>query len=373
MVRQGTSSPAPLGAVGERQEEEPRVRVIIPEEPNPPLIGEGFYTRIAPHESPIHLDEYAAAALLRIFSEEADRIWPGSSTARFMPYNSSMDGPDVRGLLNDPRVLKLGWGGRSGEEFVNTVDEHRLPSEERRHHCTATLTANRLGLNSRQRFLIKDILADVLRSDKRDAGELGPLHLANLVKLPFNGETIQDRLKMVVEAFHNVMRRQERFLDGIAKLRPSAIWQIKYRNGWIEAHVFDDADGPELAPFEDVLTSVSYGTGADLVIIRTLDGRIQIIVNSNRKPPLSEDDIALGVRAFECKLRDRALPPLAELRRRGTIPEVPEWHYSDSGNILNGGQAQRWAPRTLVSLEQLQKILGHALDENWMKAKGFAA
>ena len=346
----------------------PQVRVV---EPEPEALPTRKYTRIAPHSRPVHLDEFAAAALIRLFPHQAEDRWPGIARAEFLPFDLDLE--DARDLRDDEGVLKLGWNPLPNRMLrEDVVDEHSLPDEERRERCTTTLVAGLLDLNSKDRFLLKPVLAEVLESDKRGRRPLSSMHLADLVMAPFtngNGETYREVLQIVVWAVRKVMEKQQRFLSAAERLKPDHTWYIPGPRGLVTVHVLNYADSSELEQFEGAVTAVCRIRGAEIIVIRNPDGHIQVIGDPQKRLPMH--DVALGLRAYECHLRGRNLPPLAELRRKGTIPEVPEWHFSDSGNVLLGGEAQPWTPATLLQLENVEKALEHVFDPAWMKAHGF--
>ncbi|MBI2642166.1 MAG: hypothetical protein HYW96_01155 [Candidatus Wildermuthbacteria bacterium] len=335
---------------------------IVEEEVRP------VYRRIAPHAAPVHIDEYMAAALIRRFSAQAEKRWAGIGTAEFLPLSTLDDWPNLR--VNS-QVLKLGWGGRRGESFNDVVDEHTLPDEERKGQCTTTLVAELLDLGPVDRFLIKPAVKAALDSDKRGRQAANALDLADLVMAPLtNGDTHRFRLEVVTWALKVKMGEQQRFLNAAEKLKPKETWNIPGPKGLVAVHVLNYADSSEFEQFEDAVTAVCRIRGAKMVVIRNPDGHIQVIRDPEKRLPM--EDVALSLRAYECHMRGRKLPPLAELRRRGTIPEVPEWHFSDSGNVLNGGEAQPHTTATLLQLENVAKTIEHAFDPAWMKAHGFA-
>lgn len=325
------------------------------------------YKRIATHEQPIHLDEYMAIDLIRRFPLEAETLWPGVTGAEFRPLDGSRD--DFLASRDDPTVLKLGWGGFQGQQRDHAVDEHVLPDEERRSHCTATLVAELMNLSPIDRVLIGPLLKEVREGDKQGKQPSSLMHLATVVMAPLSeGETYEDVLKVVTWAVNRQLGKQHRFIEAAEQLMPSDVWHLPWKNGQVEVHAFNYVDSGDLERFKDVAGAVSHKRGAKLVVIRSAGGNTSILDDLEKQLPMTS--IAVAIRATECHKRSRPIPPLVELQRRGTIPGAPEWHFADSGDLLNGS---RNPAATLIQLNELKNVLAHALDANWMKTNGFVA
>lgn len=302
------------------------------------------------HGKPAHPDELVAASLL-IYDGET--CLPGISDPDRRIFRYLEPEEDEATLLTNKRVIALGWGGDIDPHRDLTFDEHHLAEAKRGKECSATLAKRYLQLSPDLELLWRPLLEAVLRDDKSIPD---PLHASGAV---LNWQrSIDADLEQILVRFHEAflnpaLLAQEAFLAGIPREREEI--EVLVPGGHRKICVFKNVDPGFL---EDTnLTRVGRWFGAHLIVLHLKDtGHIQVINGVWRQGNM--ENVARVVRSREQFVQGRS--PITDwdrLGQKGTLPECPEWCLTDSGNLLNGGQARPGSPVTKITPKDMVRIL----------------
>ncbi len=303
---------------------------------------------IVTHHRP-HLDEIVAIFLLLFYG---DKTFPGIRTAKFIFWDAGSAPPDGRTAAEweEKGYLCIGVGHGRFDEHP-TPDRPRLEDE-----CAASLVAKAIKCTKRPD--LRDLIAYATENDTQGnvqkagaPGKPSPFMLASIVGWmnsahPDNPE--------------KVIRETLALLRGYVK--QASDYHYKGPKVFETARVtpLNDAAKATLAVIKtDNEQAWRFGWtqrgGRHAVILcQRSNGQMQIF--TNRQFNFNLDQLVIDLRLAELTTRGPVeAPPSDVLKREGTMPLVPEWHYFLQGSMIFNGSLT--APNTPVTSLPVDKIV----------------
>lgn len=341
-------------------------------------------TELFTHVEP-HLDESLPLGLMqKWFPEEAERVWPGSSTASL---NFLTTGIILNGKTEDDYQNRLFIGCGKGK-----LDEHH-PTHGKRDNCAAGLVVKAMKLRVHE----VDFLVHHIKQEDRSGG--GVMHTASILKLIYRMENppeIPGIIEWSWDAFaaemnaytkgwdhkndpfnvrriHSFQKRlgmpdAERWLE----LGMQALEECGKRQGVardfirdIKPQVIQTKLGPKkLVIVEDGNDQVAgrfWERGDDIMIKRTTDtGNVQIMTRTNSG--LSLEKVAALIRVREAAVHGVTLRNNQKyLEATDTLMEEPRWHLVLTKDIrtmlFNGSFTAPGVEPTSLTLDEIIELV----------------
>lgn len=302
------------------------------------------------HRQP-HWDEAVAVVLLQDFGE---KMFPGIKEAKVEFVNGAeRQDPDV---LESNGVLCVGL-------FGSRFDDKTAQGERKERECSATVVAKILGIEEHPG--LTDLLRYTLSHDSEPKEQ--PFDLTKVVKVMHRLDpksprrTLQWAMKAVRALIENQMKFLTTTLGEFNHLaRVERITGPRNAELTIASIESDDKRMNELA-------RSSYGCNAAVVIQRSSGGNIRIYTSEyqRKKFGFRLDDVVSMIRLEEQKKReDVKLADSKELRKEGTLPQIPQWFYFVDGQMLLNGSTTNTVEPTVLTLQEVTDLVVTALSVN---------
>lgn len=296
------------------------------------------YKVIATHNQ-CHLDEMAGIWLLRRFG---DISFAGISEARVEFWGQMPEGKTPKEFESEG-ILLIGIGG-------GRFDEHPCADGGRKKdECAITLIAKELGLDEDP--ALRSLIEFVCKRDLTLTGS--PFDLHAMIKTFYSaGRDDMTVWEWVFAALEAIYEQSLKFFEGAATDFQSAEIRDVQIGGRKTKLAIGVSDSREFAKF----ARSAHGCRAGIVIQRNSAGNVHVQTRNNLGINLL--DTAQMIRIEEILAQGKVVSNDWEyLRREGTLPECPAWHFSSEGKMLLNGSTTHVKEPTRLPLDRIAELV----------------